>query len=54
MIVVLRVRERFELRSLKMRPQFPERWKDYQLAGTRDDWFMLQLPGVLVRDVNGI
>src|ERR1700731_5116047 len=40
--------------ALEMRSQLAERWQNHQFPRPRDYRFVLQLPGVLVRDIHRI
>src|SRR6202035_1378002 len=37
-----------------MGAELAEGWQDHELAGARDYWLVFELPGVLVRDVDGV
>ncbi len=40
--------------ALEVAAEFAEGWEDYQLAGAGYHGFVLELPGVLVGDVDGV
>ena len=40
--------------TLEVGAEFAEGWEDDEFAGTSDDRFVFHVPGVLVRDVDGV
>jgi len=40
--------------KLKMAAEFAEAWEDDEFAGAGGDGFVLHVPGVLMRDVDGV